>query len=365
MFHRSPRHIVLATVWAISVTCRGGGSGDSGTTAPVASTPAPLTPAADTTPLRTYASKRNLLIGAAIDRGFRYAGSDGAVFRSKMAREFNVLTPENDMKFDHLHPSRTVYRFDSADSLVAYAQANGMKVRGHTLAWYSQLPSWISSGNWSSDSAKVLLNEHVTTVVNHYKGQILEWDVVNEALNDDGSMRSGFWYDRLGSAYIEQAFRAARAADPDAGLFYNDYNIEGLGAKSDSAYALISNLVKKGVPISGVGFQAHFIVGGVPSTLGANIARFAALGIKVHITELDLRMTLPSTPALLDTQAQNYRDIVQTCASFPACDVIVMWGFSDKESWIPSAFPGQGAALIFDGSYLPKPAYTSLQSLLK
>jgi endo-1,4-beta-xylanase len=331
----------------------------------VTPTPTPTSPAADTTALRTYAVKHNFFIGSAIDKGFRYTGSDGLTFKTKMAREFNVLTPENDMKFDHIHPSRATYKFEPVDSLVTFAESNGMKVRGHNLAWYSQLPSWISSGTWSADTAKTLLNDHITAVVSHYKGHVMEWDVVNEALNDDGSMRPGFWFDHIGRGYIEQAFRTARAADPTVGLFYNDYSIEGLGTKSDSAYAMISDLLKRGVPITGVGFQAHFILGGVPSTLAANITRFAALGIKVHLTELDVRMTLPSTQASLDTQAQNYHDIIQTCMSFPACDVVVMWGFTDKESWVPSAFPGQGAALIFDASYLPKPAYTSIQSLLK
>ncbi|MEP6493473.1 MAG: endo-1,4-beta-xylanase [bacterium] len=325
----------------------------------------PVIPAVDTTMLRTYAAKRNLFVGAAIDRGFRYSGSDGVTFRQTMTRQFNILTPENDMKFDHIHPARTTYRFASADSLVTFAEANSMRVRGHNLVWHSQLPSWLTSGTWTKDEAKSLLVDHITQAVAHYRGHLMEWDVINEMLGDNGSLRSGFWLDHIGPEYVELAFRTARAADPTVGLFYNDYNIEGINPKSDSAFAIVKDLLAKGVPITGVGFESHFQLNGVPSTLAANMARFAALGIKVHITELDVRLQTPSTAALRQTQAQNYREVVSACTQSAACDVVVIWGFTDKESWIPSAFPGWGEALIFDNAYQPKPSYTSLQSLLK
>jgi len=240
-----------------------------------------------------------------------------------------------------------------------------MRVRGHTLVWHSQNASWLTSGTWTKDEAKALLADHVTNVVNHYKGRVIAWDVVNEILGDNGALRSGFWLTAIGPEYVELAFRTARAADPTVGLFYNDYNIEGVNAKSDSAYNLVRDLLARGVPITGVGFQAHFIAGGVPSTLAQNITRFSALGLKVHITELDVRLQLPSSAATLQTQAQNYRDVVSTCMSFPACEAVVLWGFTDKDSWIPSTFPGMGEALIFDSAYQPKPAFASLQSVLK
>lgn len=320
----------------------------------------------DTTPLRAYAAPRRLFIGSALDRGFRYTGSDGVTFRAMMARQFNILTPENDMKHDHIHPARDVYRFQPADSLVAFAEANGMRVRGHTLVFHNQLASWLTSGTWTKDDAKALLIDHVTQVVSHYRGHVMEWDVLNEVLGDNGALRSGFWLDHIGPEYIDLALRTARAADSTVGLFYNDYNIEGINPKSDSAYAFVRDLIARGVPLTGVGFESHFQVGGVPSTIAANIARFAALGLKVHITELDVRVQLPSTATQLQTQAQNYHDVIAACMqSAPACDVVVMWGFTDKESWIPSTFPGWGDALIFDASYQPKPAFSTLQSLLK
>jgi len=325
----------------------------------------PTQVSADTLPLRTLAIAKGRLVGSAVDRGFRYAGSDGVTFKATLAREFSALTPENDMKHERIHPSQDAYRFEPADSLVAFADANGMKVRGHTLVWHQQLASWLTSGTWTADESKALLVDHVTKVVSHYRGRVIEWDVVNEALADNGSPRAGFWLDHIGRSYIELAFRTARAADPDVALFYNDFNIEGLGPKSDSLYELVKDFQARGVPINGIGLESHFQLGGVPSTLGANIARFAALGLKVHITELDVRMPLPSTAAQLQTQAQNYRDVFATCIQYPACDLVVMWGFTDKESWVPSAFPGWGAALVFDAAYQPKPAYTSLHDLLK
>jgi endo-1,4-beta-xylanase len=282
-----------------------------------------------------------------------------------MAREFNMLTPENDMKHSRIHPGRDVYRFEPADSLVAFAEANGMQVRGHTLVWHQQLASWLTSGTWTADESRALLQDHITKVAGHYRGHVIAWDVVNEALADDGSLRSTFWLDHIGRDYIELAFRAAHDADPDALLFYNDYNIEGVNAKSDSAYELIRGFLARGVPIHGIGLQAHFQVGGVPATLGANIARFAALGLKVHITELDVRMQLPSTSEKLTAQANDYRQVLQACVQSPACGTVVMWGFTDKESWVPGTFTGWGDALIMDAGYQPKPAFRAIYDLLK
>jgi endo-1,4-beta-xylanase len=341
------------------------GSDSSQSTAPGNNPIQPTQPSTDTVSLRTLAAAKGRLIGSALDRGFRYTGTDGVTFRTTLAHEFSVLTPENDMKHERIHPARDVYRFEPADSLVTFADASGIKVRGHNLIWHQQLASWLTSGSWTSDEARALLIDHVTKLVSHYRGRVLEWDVVNEGLADNGSLRTGFWFDHIGRDYIELAFRTARAADPNVALFFNDYNIEGINPKSDSLYAMVRDFQARGVPIDGIGLESHFQLGGVPASLGANIARFGALGLKVHITELDVRMPLPSTAAQLQTQAQNYRDVVSTCFGLTACDLVVMWGFTDKESWIPNAFPGWGAALVLDSSYQPKPAYTSLHDVLK
>ena len=356
MVQRAPA-IMLALALCGALAC---GGGDSASTDPIIQPP--LT---DTTGLRTYAARRSFLIGSAIDRGFRYPGSDGVTFRSVMAHEFNVLTAENDMKFDHLHPSRDAYRFTSADSLIVFAESNGMKVRGHNLLWHQQLPSWLTSGTWTKTQAESLLVDHVTTVVSHYRGHVMEWDVVNEPFNDDGTMRAGFWMDHIGPGYIEQALTAAHSADPGAALFINDYNVEGIGRKSDSLLALVTGLKARGVPVDGVGFESHFVVGGVPSTLAENMARFEAAGFKVHITELDVRIQLPATGVSLTQQGTDYATVVGACVTSPACGVVVVWGFTDRESWIPNAFPGWGAATLLDVGYGRKAGYEGVKAVVR
>ncbi|HEV8215473.1 MAG TPA: endo-1,4-beta-xylanase [Gemmatimonadaceae bacterium] len=349
----------IAVVIAASVGVACGGDSGSGSTAPIV----PVVNA-DTFPLRTLAQQAGIRIGSAGDRGFRWTGTDGSTFRAILGREFSVLTPENDMKFDHLHPAQATYYFAGADSLVAFAQQNQMAVRGHTLVWHQQLPKWITSGSFGADEAAQQLIDHVTTVVSHFKGKVFAWDVVNEAFNDDGSRRSAYWLDHIGRNYIELAFRTARAADPDVALFYNDYNVEGINTKSDSVYAMVKDFLARGVPITGVGLQSHFILNGVPATLGANIARFVALGVKVHVTELDVRVPVPSTSASLATQAQNYHDVVMTCIQNKGCELVTMWGFTDKDSWVPGTFPGFGDALPWDSSFQQKPAYKSIYNAL-
>jgi endo-1,4-beta-xylanase len=353
------RSAVAAGAFALALSACGGGAAD------VLQPPVIFVPSTpDTFPLRTLADRAGIRIGTAGDRGFRWTGSDGATFRSIVARQFSVLTPENDMKFDHLHPAPGTYTFAGADSLVAFAQQNQMAVRGHTLVWHQQLPSWITRGTFSADEARQQLIDHITTVVSHYKGQVFAWDVVNEAFNDNGTLRAGYWYDHLGPSYIELAFRTAHAADPNAALFYNDYNIEGAGAKTDSVYAMLKDFLTRGVPVNGVGLQSHFVLNGVPSTLSSNIARFVALGLKVHITELDVRLQTPSTIATLAVQSQNYHDVVAACVQTKGCELVTMWGFTDKDSWVPSTFPGFGEALPWDASFLPKPAYHGISDAL-
>jgi endo-1,4-beta-xylanase len=308
---------------------------------------------------------RGLRVGTAVDRLFRN-DAEGTQFKTIASREFSVLTAENDMKHQRLQPSPGVFRFERADSLVAFAEASGMQMRGHTLVWHQQNASWLTAGSWTAQQATTLLQDHITAVVSHFRGRIVAWDVVNEAFIDDGTRRSTIWSATVGPDYIDVAFRAARAADPQALLFYNDYNIEGINAKSDSVYALVRSMQQRGVPIDGVGFQGHFQVGNLPAkqSLATNIARFAALGLKVHFTELDIRMPQPSTLAQQATQAENYRDVFDVCLQSTACQMIVTWGLTDKESWIPGTFIGWGEALLFDTQYRPKIAYWSVHNLL-
>jgi GH35 family endo-1,4-beta-xylanase len=211
--------------------------------------------------------------------------------------------------------------------------------------------------------------------VGHYAGKVYAWDVVNEAFNDDGTMRSTLWYDQpgigfagLGTKYIEQALNWARAADPNAKLFYNDYNSEPMDAKSDAIYAMAQDFKNRGVPLDGVGFQFHVdLTFDNPTTLASvasNFQRFAALGLDAHITELDIRLS-DSSAVSLNAQAKLYGEIAAICVQQPSCKLFQTWGFTDKHSWIPSFYPGMGWALLWDANYQKKPAYTSVLNSLQ
>ncbi|GHO48393.1 endo-1,4-beta-xylanase [Ktedonospora formicarum] len=278
-------------------------------------------------------------------------------------REFAGTTPGNEMKWDTTEPSRGSFNFAPADAIVSHAQSHSMKIRGHTLVWYSQLPGWVSNISSGSDLLQAM-NNHVTTEVTHFQGKIWYWDVVNEAFNEDGTRRSNPFQNLIGNAYIEDAFRAARAADPNAKLCINDYNIEGQNAKSNAVYALVQDFKSRGVPIDCVGFQAHLIVGQVPSDFQANLQRFANLGVDVQITELDIRMPTPASSANLQQQATDYSRVVTACLAVSRCNDITVWGVGDADSWIPGFFPGQGAALLFDDNYNPKLAYNAVLQVL-
>ena len=325
-----------------------------------------ITPAIDSG-LRFYAARNGRFVGTALDAAFGATTAyDGLV-----SREFSIITAANAQKWQTIHPTRTTYNYTRADAMLAFAQANGMKMRGHTLAWQNQNPAWLTGGGYPADTLAQILKDHITTVLTHYKGTIYAWDVVNEAFNANGSIAPTIWSNALGRGYIETAFRAARAADPAALLFYNDYNLEFTGAKQDSAFVLVQDFKARGVPIDGIGFQAHFQINadgtGVPSksSLTSTFQRFAALGVKIHITELDIRVRTPgATPSELSAQTQAYADIVGACVAVPACEVITVWGVTDTESWVPSTFPGYGSALLFDGALAKKAAWAAVKAAL-
>ncbi len=323
-------------------------------------------PAAPPTPLRTLAAAKGIGIGAATGSTFQRTDSAGDSLRAILAREFDMVWSGNWLKFSVVHPGPTTYDFSWADSMVAFAQAHAMTVRGHTFVWHNQIPTWLTGGAWTPAQVDSILAAHIATVMAHYAGEIRIWDVVNEALNDDGTRRTTFWSTALGPGYIARAFRLARAADSSALLFYNDYNIEGPGAKADSAYGMLSALKSAQVPVDGVGMQGHFIVGHLPAldALVANFARFAALGLRIEITELDIRVPLPATDLTLWQQALDYRTIVSACLQTPACDAVELGGVYDGDTWVTSTFPGYGVPLLFDAFFRPKVAYTEVNDLL-
>jgi endo-1,4-beta-xylanase len=237
-----------------------------------------------------------------------------------------------------------------------------MRVRGHNLVWHSQLPSWVSS--LPASQVQSAMESHITTEVTHYKGEVYSWDVVNEPFNDDGTLRQDVFYNAMGSGYIADALRTAHAADPNAKLYLNDYSIEGENAKSDAMYSLVQSLKSQGAPIDGVGLESHFILGQVPSSMLANMQRFAALGVDVAVTELDDRIQLPASSANLQQQATDYATVVSDCLQVSRCVGVSQWGVGDADSWIPGTFSGYGAATMFDQNYQPKPAYTAAQNAL-
>lgn len=306
----------------------------------------------------------SFLIGYASRNNFSTM-SDAAVYQETARTEFNFLTPENAMKWDAIHPQPTTYSFTGADEQVTFAQANNMKIHGHTLVWHSQLPSWVANGSWTEATLTSTMYDHIDTVMTRYKGKIAVWDVVNEAFNEDGSYRNSVFYNTMGKKFIELAFQRARAADPTAKLVYNDYNVETIGSKSTAMYNMVADFKSRGIPIDGVGFQMHITNGGMDYTsLANNMKRFADLGVEVYITEMDVRFPTPVSATDLTNQATIYRNVLNRCLLQPACKALQVWGIPDKYSWVPDVFPGQGAALIFDDNYAPKPAYYSLQAEL-
>jgi len=368
---------LVAALAALALGACGGGN-DDGTTAPGEKTcqqdPTQPKCAVPTTTLRGLASAKGRSFGVSVDATF--FGANPAAYDVVVAREFNVIVAGNVMKWSSIHrDSRYSYRWANPDTMVAFAQTNGMKVRGHTLVWYQQNPTWLTGTTWDPETLKVVLKEHIDSVVGHYKGKVLAWDVVNEAFNDGtGSLRvtGSPWATTLGAGYIDLAFQEARAADPAALLFYNDYNLETPGLKQDSVFARISGMKSRGIPIDGIGFQAHFQVNadatGVPTkeTLIATFNRFAALGLKIHVTELDIRVRTPgATTAELAAQNQGFTNITAACLAVPACEAMVVWGLNDGESWVLGTFPGYGQALLFDDAYSRKATYNAVSSALQ
>jgi endo-1,4-beta-xylanase len=303
---------------------------------------------------------RGMKLGAAIHHGHLWDAAEPA-YESTFAREFDSLTPEYELKVDQLLPRPGAYDWSVADGIVSYAESRHKEVRGHTLVWYRALPEWMTARSWTRDELLAFLRGYVHDVVGRYRGRVAEWDVVNEAFDDDGTWRRSLWYDVIGPEYVEAAFRFAREADPSVRLYYNDYGAERVNAKSDAVLALATRLEQEGL-VDGVGFQAHFSAGwyATEAELSRNLARFAAAGLEVGITELDVSMA--SAPGTADEKLRLEASIVggvaAACEKQPACRRLTVWGVTDKYGWLgPEAMP-----LLFDASYAPKPALAALRA---
>ena len=337
----------------------------------VAATPKPEpTPVPPTTPingttLKELAESRGMYVGTAVGSVFHQRND--LMYYEILQREFNMVVAENEMKFDTIRPSRDQYNFTAGDRLVDYAEEHGMAVRGHALIWHNQTPGWLENGNWTREELLDIMEDHIHTVMNHYKGRIIHWDVVNEAISDNnGAMRThdSIWRRVIGEDYIDYAFQFAREADPDAVLFYNDYNISDMGGvKADACYNLVKGMIERGVPIDAVGFQGHYI-NNMHSTyidnIDRNVKRYADLGVEVAFTEVDIRMNQYASDYDFQVQASNFGDVASIAVNNPNVNTFVIWGFTDKYSWVPGQFSGEGHALIFDDEYEPKPSYFSV-----
>jgi endo-1,4-beta-xylanase len=295
-------------------------------------------------------------LGASAAQTGRYYGAaiaagrlGDSTYTRILTTEFNSVTAENEMKWDATEPSQGRFTYTNGDRILNQGLSNGSKVRGHALLWHAQQPGWAQS--LSGTALRNAAINHVTQVATHYRGKIHSWDVVNEAFADGGSGgRRDSNLQRTGNDWIEAAFRAARAADPAAKLCYNDYNTDGINAKSTGIYNMVRDFRSRGVPIDCVGFQSHLGTG-IDSTYQANLQRFADLGVDVQITELDIEQG--------GNQANIYSTVTKACLAVSRCTGITVWGIRDTDSWRTGANP-----LLFDGSGNKKAAYTAVLNAL-
>lgn len=299
-------------------------------------------------------------VGVAVDADLL---DDEAYVRTLLG-EFNAVTPENAMKWGPVHPTAHGWDFRPADRIVAFAEAHGLRIHGHTLVWHEQLPAWFTPRLTRRQAARALA-EHVETLVGRYRGRVAAWDVVNEAMGERGRLRRTVFLRALGPGYLAAAFRLAHAADPDARLYYNDYGAEAGGAKSDAVYALVRRLVDEGVPVHGVGLEMHLRATHPPDpeAIRANMARLTALGLEVRISEMDVRVRRVRGDEPLATQRTVYQDAIAACAGAPGFTGVTFWGVSDGHSWIDARF-GADDPLLFDAHYAPKPAYFGVRAAL-
>jgi len=338
-----------------------------------------------TTPSLKETFKNDFLIGAAMNA--QQIEERDAVSDSLIKKQFNAATPENVMKAEIIHTAWNTYNFDLADKLVAYAAKNNINVNAHTLIWHSQLSRFMY-GMKDADSVKQYFENHITTVAKHYDGKVYSWDVVNEALNEDGTLRKSIFLDKLGDNYIVEAFRLAQKASPHSKLYYNDYNIEQ-PKKRAGAIAIIKKIQAAGVRIDGVGIQGHWRADNVPfADIEESIKEFSALGIEVMFTELDLGVLknpwdnntadvsatakndasmnpyangLPDSIAQIQSKA--YADLFKLFLKYKKTVTrITFWGVNDGQSWLNGwPIPGRtNYPLLFDRNFKPKPAFYSV-----
>jgi endo-1,4-beta-xylanase len=310
------------------------------------------------TPLRDLAKRRGIEVGTAVRSNEL---KRNRAYRELVAAQFSTVTPENEMKWAVIEPSRGDFQFAAADEIVGMARGAGQKVRGHTLVWHAQLPDWVAQ--LDAAQLRAAMHEHIRRVMGRYEHDVGVWDVVNEPITDRGALRQSVFERRLGPGFIADAFQTARAADPNAKLYLNEIGAEGINAKSNRLYEIVRDLKAQGVPIDGVGFQTHANLTGLAPDFVDNMRRFRALGLDVAITEADVALRLPPSAADLRKQAEIYAQIVRDCLA-AQCRSLTFWGFTDGRSWISETQAGMGAATLLDEELRPKPAFFAVQDAL-
>lgn len=323
----------------------------------------PTVPETRTDGLDEFAVNHGILIGSSVGPSSLRTINDYSI---TLVEEYNILTPENALKWIETHPEEGRYDFCDADAIISFAETNHLQVHGHTLVWEQQMPKWVNQYEGDRDDWIALLRDHIFTVAGRYQGRIEAWDVVNEAFTESGELKKTIWWRKIGPEYIPLSLQWAHEADPTARLFLNDVFNEEVNLKSDGISDLAQDLLAIGIPLDGIGFQMHLSETSPPNpqSIAANFQRFHELGLAVAITELDIRIQAPVTPEKLANQAEIYREIITVCVQAPNCDTFIMWGVSDRNSWIPDFYEDWGSPLLFDEEYLPKPAYYSLLEVL-
>ncbi|MCC2548032.1 endo-1,4-beta-xylanase [Hymenobacter sp. BT175] len=294
-------------------------------------------------------------------------------YREAILRDFNSVTAEVEMKMGALKPvSATEYNWEDADYLVKFAKDNRMRVHGHTLIWHVVQPRWLETLPNDSATWEAVMRDHIQTTIRHFKGDVHAWDVVNEAYETSGELSNTMWRKHLGPGYVARAFRYARAADPKAKLFYNDFDLEGGPNKLNAVLVRLDELKAQGVPIDGVGLQMHSsLTTHTPSVIDA-LEKLAARGYLIHISEMDVAVNLYNlpttrvlTPQLLADQKQKYKEIVAAYLKIPRLQQygITMWGVHDGQTWLRENRPEW--PLLLDDDFKYKPAYEGFVEALR
>jgi endo-1,4-beta-xylanase len=308
-------------------------------------------------------------VGTAINYGLLCSDT---VYRRIAVKQFNSITAENDFKPECLHPEPLFYDWAPADSIAKFCAETGKRLHGHTLLWHKQLPPWMTDFQGNAADWEEMLRTHIHTIVSHYKGKVLAWDVVNEAFDEDGTLSRTIWLEHIGPDYIEKAFRFAHEADPDALLFYNDFNLESNSVKRSSAISFLNDLKNKGVQVDGIGLQMHISIS-YPSAsqIATALQEIAEAQFRVHISELDISVNpdnkdIELTDKLLAKQADLLEKIVTSYNQLleQYRYGITFWGITDKYSWLRSFYKREDYPLLYDDNYEPKPCYCKLKEVL-